>query len=97
PQGQGHQTALAQIVADQFGVKIEDVVVNLEIDTQKDGWSIAAGNYSCRFAPATVSATHVAAVRLRDRLARIAAPSLNVSPEKIDFADGKVFARDNPD
>ncbi len=97
PQGQGHQTALAQIVADQFGLRIADVVVNLEIDTQKDGWSIAAGNYSCRFAPATVSATHLAAVRLREKLARIAAPSLNVPPEKIEFAGGKVFARDNPD
>ena len=78
-------------------MKIEDVVVNLETDTQKDGWSIAAGNYSCRFAPATVSATHLAAVRLREKLARIAAPSLNVPPDKIDFAEGKVFARDNPD
>jgi 2-furoyl-CoA dehydrogenase large subunit len=97
PQGQGHQTALAQIVADQLGVKFEDVAVNLEIDTQKDGWSIAAGNYSCRFAPATVSATHLAAVRLREKLARIAAPSLNVPPDRIDFADGKIFARDNPD
>jgi 2-furoyl-CoA dehydrogenase large subunit len=97
PQGQGHQTALAQIVADQFGVKVEDVVVNLEMDTQKDGWSIAAGNYSCRFAPATVSATHIAAVRLREKLARIAAASLNVPPDKIDFARGNVFARDNPD
>jgi 2-furoyl-CoA dehydrogenase large subunit len=97
PQGQGHQTALAQITADQLGVRIEDVVVNLETDTQKDGWSIAAGNYSCRFAPATVSATHIAAVRLREKLARIAAVSLNVPADKIDFADGKVFARDNPD
>jgi 2-furoyl-CoA dehydrogenase large subunit len=97
PQGQGHQTALAQIVADQLGVTIEDVVVNLETDTQKDGWSIAAGNYSCRFAPATASATHLAAVRLREKLARIAASSLNVSPDKIDFANGKVFARDNPE
>src|SRR5712691_217981 len=97
PQGQGHQTALAQVVADQFGVKIEDVVVNLETDTQKDGWSIAAGNYSCRFAPATVSAAHIAAVRLREKLARIAASSLNVPPDKIDFAEGKVFAHENPD
>ena len=97
PQGQGHQTALAQVVADQLGVRFEDVIVNLEIDTQKDGWSIAAGNYSCRFAPATVSATHLATTRLRDKLARIAAQSLNVPPEKIDFAGGKVFARDNPD
>jgi 2-furoyl-CoA dehydrogenase large subunit len=95
PQGQGHQTALAQIVADQLGVGIEDVVVNLETDTQKDGWSIAAGNYSCRFAPATTSATHLAAVRLREKLARIAASSLNVPPEKVEFADRQVFARDN--
>jgi 2-furoyl-CoA dehydrogenase large subunit len=97
PQGQGHQTALAQVVADQLGVRIEDVVVNLETDTQKDSWSIAAGNYSCRFAPATVSAAHIAAVRLRERLARIAASSLNVPADRIDLADGKVFARDNPD
>jgi len=97
PQGQGHQTALAQIVADQFGVRIDDVVVNLETDTQKDSWSIAAGNYSCRFAPATVSATHIAATRLREKLARIAAPALNVPMDKIEFAGGKVFARDNPD
>lgn len=97
PQGQGHQTTLAQIVADQLGVKIEDVVVNLETDTQKDGWSIAAGNYSCRFAPATVSATHLAAVRMRDKLARIASTTLNVTPDEIEFADGKIFARDNPD
>lgn len=97
PQGQGHQTTLAQIVADQLGAKIEDVVVNLEIDTQKDGWSIAAGNYSCRFAPATVSATHLAAVRMREKLARIASTTLNVTPDKIEFADGTIFARDNPD
>jgi 2-furoyl-CoA dehydrogenase large subunit len=95
PQGQGHQTALAQIVADQLGVKIEDVIVNLETDTQKDGWSIAAGNYSCRFAPATTSATHLAAVRLREKLARIAASSLNVAPDNIEFADREVFARGN--
>ena len=97
PQGQGHQTALAQIVADQLGVRFEDVTVNLETDTQKDGWSIAAGNYSCRFAPATTSATHLAATRLREKLARIAAQSLNVPADKIDFARGKVFARGNPE
>jgi 2-furoyl-CoA dehydrogenase large subunit len=97
PQGQGHQTALAQIVADQLGVEVEDVVVNLEMDTQKDGWSIAAGNYSCRFAPATVSAAHIAAVRLREKLARIAASSLNVPPDKVEFASGEVFARGNPE
>ena len=96
PQGQGHQTALAQIVADELGVGVDDVVVNLETDTQKDGWSIAAGNYSCRFAPATTSATHIAARRLREKLARIAAASLNVPADAVEFGGGKVFARGNP-
>ena len=97
PQGQGHQTALAQIVADELGVGVDDVVVNLETDTQKDGWSIAAGNYSCRFAPATTSATHIAARRLREKLARIASASLNVPADAVEFGGGKVFARGNPE
>ncbi len=97
PQGQGHQTALAQIVADQLGVRIDNVVVNLEIDTQKDGWSIAAGNYSSRFAPAVASAAHLAATRLRQKLARIAAQSLNVPADEIDFVDGAIRARGNPE
>jgi 2-furoyl-CoA dehydrogenase large subunit len=97
PQGQGHQTALSQIVADQLGVDVKNIVVNLETDTQKDGWSIAAGNYSCRFAPAAASATHLAASQLRDKLARIAASNLNIPSEQVEFADGRVFARDNPE
>ena len=97
PQGQGHQTTLAQIVADILGVDIDDVVVNLETDTQKDNWSIAAGNYSCRFAPASTSAVERAAVKVRDKLARIASQHLNVPPDEIIFADGKISAERNPD
>lgn len=97
PQGQGHQTALAQIVADVLGVPIDDVVVNLETDTQKDNWSIAAGNYSCRFAPASCSAVELAAQKVRTKLARIASQTLNVPPDEIDFKDGLIHARANPD
>ena len=32
PQGQGHQTALAQIVADELGLHYRDIAVNLETD-----------------------------------------------------------------
>nr|MBP6563764.1 xanthine dehydrogenase family protein [Neisseriaceae bacterium] len=52
PAGQGHMTVCAQVVADVFGVGIDDVVTNVELDTQKDAWSAAAGNYSSRFAGA---------------------------------------------
>ncbi len=96
-QGQGHQTTIAQVVAQSLGLQPEQISVNLEIDTQKDRWSIAAGSYSCRFAPGAAVAVHIAAGRIRDRVARIAAKSLNVMPEEIEFGDGKVFARNNPD
>jgi 2-furoyl-CoA dehydrogenase large subunit len=97
PQGQGHRTVLAQVVADVFGLMPADVRVTTDLDTGKDAWSIASGNYSSRFAPAVAGATHLAALRLREKLARIAAAQLNVRPEDLIFADGKVAARSNPD
>jgi 2-furoyl-CoA dehydrogenase large subunit len=96
PQGQGHRTVLAQVVADVFGMPPEDVMVATEHDTVKDAWSIASGNYSSRFAGAVAGAAHLAAMRLRDRLARIAVPDLNVLPEEVAFGDGMVFGRTNP-
>ncbi len=96
-QGQGHETALSQIVAAQLGLGVEDIAVNLEIDTAKDQWSIASGTYSCRFSPGAAVAAHIAATRIRDKLARIAAKQLNVLPDDIEFAGGKVRSRRNPD
>lgn len=97
PQGQGHATVLSQIVADQLGVSPDMIRVNTEHDTHKDPWSIATGNYSCRFSSATAVACYRAAKEIREKLADIAGPRLNVKPEDIEFADGLVFARDNPD
>ena len=97
PQGQGHETILAQIVADQLGLEPGDIAVNLEHDTQKDPWSIAAGTYSCRFTPGTAVAAQMAGARIRDKLARIAAKRLNVRPQDTVFADGKIHAAGNPD
>jgi len=97
PQGQGHRTVLAQVVADTFGIQPQDVRVVTEVDTAKDAWSIASGNYSSRFAPAVAGATHLAATRLRERLARIAASQLNVAPGELVFENGRVQARGNPE
>lgn len=97
PQGQGHETAIAQIVAEQLGLAPDDIAIHLEIDTSKDQWSIATGNYSCRFSPGTAVAVHLAAVRIREKLARIAAKQLNILPDDVEFAEGKVGSRTNPD
>lgn len=96
-QGQGHETVIAQIVAEQLGLKVEDIEVILEMDTAKDQWSIAAGTYSCRFTPGTAVAAHMAAQKLREKLAKIAAKQLNVLPDDVEFVAGKVRSRSNPD
>jgi 2-furoyl-CoA dehydrogenase large subunit len=97
PQGQGHATVLAQVVADVFGLTPDEIAVNVELDTQKDAWSVASGNYSSRFAGAVAGTTHLAAVKLRTKLARIAAGQLVCEMDDVVFAEGKVFARQMPD
>jgi 2-furoyl-CoA dehydrogenase large subunit len=97
PQGQGHRTVLAQIVADAFGLAPSDIRTVSEIDTARDAWSIASGNYSSRFAAAVGGAAHLAATRLKEKLARTAAAQLNVPTAEIEFAGGRVRARGNPD
>jgi len=97
PQGQGHRTVAAQIVADTLGLSPREIRVVTEIDTAKDAWSIASGNYSSRFAPAVGGAVLLAATRLRDRLSRLAAAQLNVPIGDIEFAAARVHSRSNPE
>ncbi|MFL9894516.1 xanthine dehydrogenase family protein molybdopterin-binding subunit [Paraburkholderia sp. RL17-381-BIF-C] len=93
PAGQGHMTVCAQVVADVLGVSPHDVVVNVEFDTHKDAWSVAAGNYSSRFAGAVAGTVHLAAVRVRDKIARIVSKQLGCAPDEIRFEDGRIFAK----
>jgi len=97
PQGQGHRTVLAQIVADALGLKPSDIRVVTEFDSARDAWSIASGNYSSRFAAAVGGAAYLAALKVKDKLARTAASQLNVAAAEIEFAQGKARARGNPD
>src|SRR6202035_3960496 len=97
PQGQGHRTVLSQVVADVFGLTPGDVRVNTEIDTAKDAWSIASGNYDSRFAPPVAGTAKLAAERIAGRLARIAGSQLNTEVDDIVFAGGNVGSKRNPD
>ncbi len=97
PQGQGHRTVLSQVVADVFGVTPADIRVNTEIDTAKDAWSIASGNYASRFAAAVAGTAKLAAERIAARLARVAASQLNTDSDDIVFENGSVRSRRNPD
>ncbi|MFM7283745.1 MAG: xanthine dehydrogenase family protein molybdopterin-binding subunit, partial [Betaproteobacteria bacterium] len=60
PAGQGHQTVIAKVIGDLFGLPANQIVVNTELDTAKDAWSAGSGNYSSRFAGAVVGAVYIA-------------------------------------
>jgi carbon-monoxide dehydrogenase large subunit len=92
-QGQAHATTLAQIVAEQLGVDIHDVMVTTG-DTQAFSWGV--GTYASRAATVAGSAMHLAAVKVRDKARRIAAELFEAAPEDIELAGGKVFVRDAP-
>lgn len=91
PQGQGHQTVAAQIVAETLGVSLESISVNVELDTGKDAWSIASGNYSSRFSGAVAGAVYKAALKVRARLTALAAEQWNIDSENIRFSEGRVY------
>ena len=97
PAGQGHRTVCAQVVADVLGLDPEHVAVNVEFDTQKDAWSVAAGNYSSRFAGAVAGTVYLAACKMRDKLALIAAPQLGCDAADVVFTGGKVYSKQAPD
>ena len=88
PQGQGHVTVVAQVIADSLGLSPDQIEVNTELDTGRDAWSVASGNYSSRFSGAVTGAVHMAAERLKDRIADIAATHFGCDANQIEFRDG---------
>ncbi|HUI96711.1 MAG TPA: molybdopterin cofactor-binding domain-containing protein [Xanthobacteraceae bacterium] len=94
PNGQGHATVAAQIVADKLGLKPDDVDVVTDIDTLTSNWSIASGNYSNRFAAIVVGAIAQTADKVAHAIRRIAADALDAPPERIVLEDGYVKVAD---
>jgi 2-furoyl-CoA dehydrogenase large subunit len=68
PQGQGHRTVCAQVVADELGIEPEQVTVLSEMDTQTVPWTVSSGNYSSRFSGVAVGAVQRAARSLREKV-----------------------------
>jgi len=95
PQGQGHQTIVAQIVADELGVTPGDITVVDEMDTFTRVWGISSGTYSSRFGAVGTSAAALAARKLKDKLVRLASALTETPTESLIFADGRVMGRDN--
>ena len=97
PQGQGHATVCAQIVADHLGVHPDAIEVVTEMDTHSFPWTVSSGNYSSRFSGVVVGSVMHAAERVADKLRAIAASELECDPEDIDLRDSRASVRGSPD
>jgi 2-furoyl-CoA dehydrogenase large subunit len=93
PNGQGHATVAAQIVADALGLHPNDIDVATEIDTLTSAWSIASGNYSNRFASIVVDAIAKCAEQVAQKIKLLAADALDVSPVEIELCEGYARVR----
>ncbi|MGA7273031.1 MAG: xanthine dehydrogenase family protein molybdopterin-binding subunit, partial [Acidimicrobiia bacterium] len=93
PQGQGHRTTTAQVVADALGVDPDDVTVVDEFDSHRSIWSISSGTYASRFASVGLSAVQKSSMVVKDQILRIAAHLLEASVHDLELKDGRVEVR----
>jgi 2-furoyl-CoA dehydrogenase large subunit len=93
PSGQGYETVVSQIVADQLGLSPDQVSVERGFDSSTTPWLYLSGNYSNKFAVTDTGALVGAARRVRDKLLRLAAFRLEIGPEDLELRDGAVRVR----
>jgi len=93
-QGQGHQTVLAQLVADELGVPLGDIEV-VTGDTRRFGYAV--GTFASRTAVMSGSAVTLAARKAREKALRVAASALEVSADDLVIEDGIVHVKGDPD
>jgi aerobic carbon-monoxide dehydrogenase large subunit len=87
PHGQGLVTTLAQLVADELGVRPDEVrIVHGDTDATPFGW----GTFASRSMVICGGATVLAARRLRERLASVAGDLLECDPQDLVFGDGMI-------
>src|SRR5438876_69115 len=94
PQGQGYQTAFAQIAADAVGVRYEDVDV-VTGDTGAIPFGI--GSFASRVTANAGPAILQAGGALREKILALAAHLLEAAPVDLEIVDGAARVRGVPD
>jgi carbon-monoxide dehydrogenase large subunit len=94
PHGQGHETTMAQVVADQLGIPVEDVIVQ-HSDTL--GTPFGYGSYGSRSAAVGAVAVYNSLQRIKEKARKLGAHMLEADPEDVVFEEGKVYVKGSPD
>ncbi len=92
-QGQGFETTVAQLVADELGVGPDDVRVLPGFDSATHAHTAFSGTYASRFAIVGAGAVQGAGKQLRDKIVKIAAHLLEAHEDDIELAHGRAGVR----
>ncbi len=94
PQGQGNETTLAQVIADELGVPMDDVrVVCGDTAIAPHG----TGTYASRSAVLAGGAAILAGREIRAKALTIAAHLLEANPDDLNLQEGQITVRGTPD
>jgi carbon-monoxide dehydrogenase large subunit len=90
PHGQGLKTTLAQLLADEIGITPDNIrIVSGDTDRTPYGW----GTFASRAAVLAGGACKLAGMKLRERLAEVAAQTLEAAGSDIEITDGRAVVR----
>ena len=90
--GGGIKTVLAQVVAEEFGLRPQDVMIRIG-DTRYPVGPPSGGSMTTA---SITPAARNAAYRLKREFFEAVAPALNASTDDLYFADGKLKSKSNP-
>jgi 4-hydroxybenzoyl-CoA reductase alpha subunit len=91
--GQGSDTVLVQIIAEELGLRIEDVEIK-RVDTAVTPCD--AGSYGSRVTVLAGEAAQKAARDVKEQLAKFAAEKWEADPKDIVFKNGQVYVKGSP-
>jgi len=98
PQGQGHETTAAQVVADILNCSVDDVHVRAGHDSYWNSHAGFSGTYASQFAVTGLGAVKGATEMLRDEIFKLAGAVFGgVPPEALELADGGIRIKESPD
>jgi 4-hydroxybenzoyl-CoA reductase alpha subunit len=92
--GQGADTVMAQIVAEELGVPVGNVTV-INTDTDITPWDVGA--HASRTTFVAGNSARLAAADAKRQILTAAAESMGESPENLDMKEGKIFRKGEPE
>ncbi|GCF07380.1 xanthine dehydrogenase family protein molybdopterin-binding subunit [Dictyobacter arantiisoli] len=93
PHGQGEETTFAQLISNEFGIPIEDVLI-LHGDTNST--PEGRGTYGSRTTAVGGTAVYQGSLRLKEKMKTIAAAMLEANPSDVSLEDGKFSVAGTP-